>query len=69
MDEHTSTTFRLVLIKYLVIFLVTVYLLTYLTGKMDGLPTAKETFDFTMHLFARLIELIRMIAGAVAGGE
>ena len=38
MKEPTVTTFRLVLIKYLVIIFIISYLLTYLTGNMEGLP-------------------------------
>ena len=66
MKEPTVTTFRTILIKYLVIFFFIAYLLTYLTGSMEGLPSIKETFDFIIHVFSRLIELIRMIAGLLA---
>ncbi len=66
MKEPTVTTFRTILIKYLVIFFFIAYLLTYLTGSMEGFPSLKETFDFIIHVFSRLIELIRMIAGLLA---
>ena len=66
MKEPTVTTFRTILIKYLVIFFFIAYLWTYLTGSMEGFPSLKETFDFIIHVFSRLIELIRMIAGLLA---
>lgn len=66
MNERTVTSFKLVLIKYLVIFFLIAYLLTYLTGSMEGLPSIKETFEFIAHVLTRLIELIRLIAKALS---
>ncbi|MBQ1397336.1 MAG: hypothetical protein IIY89_02450 [Clostridia bacterium] len=66
MKEPTVSTFRLVLIKYLFIFFLIAYLLTYLTGNMEGLPTVKETFEFIFHVLSRLIDLIRMIAKIIS---
>ena len=66
MNERTVTSFKLVLIKYLVIFFLIAYLLTYLTGSMEGLPSIKETFEFITHVLTRLIELIRLIAKALS---
>ena len=65
MKEPTVTTFRLVRIKYLVIIFIISYLLTYLTGNMEGLPTIKETFEFIIHVISRLLGLIKLIAKAI----
>lgn len=66
MNERVSASFRLVLIKYLVIFFFIAYLLTYLTGSMEGFPTVGETFEFIFHVFSRMIELVKLIAKEIS---
>ena len=63
MNERASVDIRLVFVKYLFIVLFAAYLLTYLTGKMEGFPTVRETFEFIVHFLSRFFQLIKLVAG------